>query len=271
MKQSTKVSFLKKPLVAVALVAAMTVTAFAAWTYLAPSDVANHFDAPALATAFDSEDALLVNETKSQNGYDISFLGLVSGAGLSGLETAMSSGENGAMTIMDASEQNSSGYNVESDKTYAVVAIAKEDGEMSLDDAFFVSPIIHGIQPWQYNIASMNGMYQSVILDGVLYRLIECDSMEVFADRGLSLVVSSTVFYSTEAFDYDGATGLVSPKPGFDGVNVVFDLPLDPAKGDFYKGQQYLDSLWDDSAAPKESGTAEGSDDLNDSFTIVTE
>ncbi len=66
-----------------------------------------------------------------------------------------------------------------------------------------------------------------------MYRIIECDSLEMFADRGLTLIVSSTDFYSNEAFDYNEAAGTVSPNPDFDGVNLIFDLPLDTANADY--------------------------------------
>lgn len=226
---NTKTNRILRPLMAVALVALLSVSAFAAWHFLSPADVADQFDAPALAEAFRSEDALLIQESQSQNGYDISLLGIVSGSGLTALDST-----------------------VDTAKTYAVVAIEKQNGVMPdvSDDAFdevpfFVSPLITGQTPWMYNIASMGGGYSTCVVDGVMYRLIECDSVEMFADRGLKLIVSSTNFYSTEAFDYNETTGLVSPKPDFDGVNMIFDLPIDPAKGNFEAAQAYLDTLWD--------------------------
>jgi hypothetical protein len=144
-------------------------------------------------------------------------------------------------------------------KTYAVVAIARQDDTMpAVSDAgydgtpFFISPLIHGQKPWQFNAASMGGGYAACVKEGIMYRLIECDNIEMFADRGLSLIVSSTDFYSIEAFDYNEGTGLVTPKTDFDGVNVIFDLPLDVAHADYEKAQEYLDTLWDDSTEPLE-------------------
>ncbi|SHH55107.1 hypothetical protein SAMN02745823_00258 [Sporobacter termitidis DSM 10068] len=230
-------------------------TAFAAWYFLSPSDVADRLESPALAEAFRSNDALLVNETKSQGGYDVTFLGIVSGKGLTALDSA-----------------------VDTAKSYAVVAIAKQDGSMpdtsdeDFDNVpFFVSPLIKGQKPWLYNIASMNGGYSACVADGVMYRLIDCDSLEMFADRGLELIVSSTDFYSTEAYNYDEASGLVAPNPDFEGVNLVFDLPLDPTKGDFEKARQYLDTLWEDTgtngaeAAFGQAAAADKSVELHDS------
>ncbi|WP_152967801.1 DUF4179 domain-containing protein [Oxobacter pfennigii] len=228
-KSAIRPSFSAAAAVVMALVF-VTTTAFAAWYFLSPSDVADRLESPVLAEAFRSDDALLVNETKFKGGYDVTFLGIVSGKGLTELDGT-----------------------VDTAKSYAVVAIAKQEGSMpdtSGEDfgnvPFFVSPLIKGQKPWLYNIASMNGGYSACVVDGVMYRLIDCDSLEMFADRGLELIVSSTNFYSTKAYNYDEATGLVTPNPDFDGVNLVFDLPLDPAKGDFEKARQYLDTLWDD-------------------------
>ena len=101
------------------------------------------------------------------------------------------------------------------EKTYAVVAITKQEGSMpdTSDEDYnstpFCIPVIHGQEPWLYNIAGMNGGYSAFVKDGIMYRLIECDSLEMFADRGLSLIVSSTTFYDINAYNYDEATGLL--------------------------------------------------------------
>ncbi len=150
---------------------------------------------------------------------------------------------------------------VNAERTYAVVAIKKQDGSPmpAVSDGdygkppFFVSPLIHGQEPWRYNIASMGGGAATTVIDGVMYRLIECDSIEMFADRGLSLIVSTTDFFDKAAFNYDEATGLVSPNESFDGVNLVFNLPIDPAKADAAKAEQYLKDLWADDSTDGDS------------------
>ena len=45
----------------------------------------------------------------------------------------------------------------------------------------------------------------------------------------------------------DEATGLITEAKDFDGLNILFDLPLDPAKADPERAKQYIDSLWNDS------------------------
>lgn len=238
MHKNKRYRMILRPVLAVLMVLILSGSAYAAWKFLSPSDVANMTGNSALADAFASEDAVTINETKSQNGLDVTLLGLVSGSGLSGMDETL-----------------------EECKTYAVVAFARQEGTSPdagslMDDTFFVSPLIHGEKPWQYNIASMGGGYGGFMEGDVYYRLIDCDNVEMFADRGLSLIVSSTPFYSIEAYDYDEKTGLVTPNAAFDGLNLVFDLPLDTSKADPAKAQAYLDTVWDtkDDGEPVEDG-----------------
>jgi hypothetical protein len=229
-------------------------TVFAALHFLSPSQVAQEFKYPVLAEAFESDNALIINETLSDDGYNVTLLGVVSGKGLD-----------------EFAEE------IDKNKTYAVVAVEKENGEMPATTAsdydstpFFVSPLIHGQNPWQFNMASMGGGTASFIRDGVMYRLVECDNVEMFADRGLTFIVSSTHFYDINAYTYDEGTGLVTPNPDFDGVNLMFDLPLDTSKADHEKAQEYLDNLWDENTERAEqSPVPEG--DVNTELTITDE
>lgn len=228
-------AFLKKRtaavLIAAVVIVTMSITALAAWHLLKPEQVAEEFGNKALADAFKSENALEINKTVISGGYNITLLGITSGKGLSDLK--------------------STAVNINDEKTYAVVSIARQDGSpmpKTQDEAygqvrFFVSPLIKGQKPWQVNIASMNGGYSECVIDGVMYRLIECDGVEMFADRGLYLCVSSGAFYDINAYSYNEKTGEISPKSGFEGVNALFDLPLDVKKSDPKKADQYLQDL----------------------------
>lgn len=233
MRKNTR-KLIPVPILAVALTLLMSITALAAWKILSPKEVAKELGDNGLMQAFQSEDAIEINETITSGGYNISLLGVVSGQGLSDFK--------------------GSAEEIHPDRTYAVVAISKEDQSPmpdTSDDAyndisFFVSPLIKGEKPWLYNIASMGGSYTEKVINGVMYRIIECDGVEIFADRGIYLCVSSTPFYSVEAFNYDEVTGIITPNPEFDGVNVIFDLPLDPSKADPNKAEKYLQELYKD-------------------------
>jgi hypothetical protein len=216
---------------AIALTFLLSATTFAAWTFLNPGQIARKIGDNKLAAAFQSEDAVTINSTKESGDYSFTLHGILSGKGLA--------------------DFTGSAADTNPDRTYAVVSIQRKDGSPmpSANDPeygnspFFVSLLVKGLTPWQYNIASMGGSYAEVIEDGVLYRLIECDGIEIFADRGLYLCVSTTTFYDINAFDYNEATGAITANPSFRGSSVIFDLPIDPSNADPDRAAAYLNEF----------------------------
>lgn len=243
---------------------ALSVTAYAAAQLFSSRQVAEHLGEKALAEAFESKDAIEMNRTVDSGDYRVTLHGIVSGAGLRGFEGLESS--EGSESSESSESSGSSAQAIKPDKTYAVVSIARQDGapmphtsDPSYGEVpFFVSPLIKGLKPWQVNIASMGGGYSEFVLDGVMYRLIECDGVEMFADRGVYLAISSgSSFYSNDAFAYDDSTGEVSPKTGYEGAAVLFVLPLDPGKADRAKADAYLEQLLKEPSADNGAGQAE--------------
>jgi len=209
----------------------MSVTAIAATQFFSSDQVAVHLGEKMLAKAFESSDAIEVNQSVDSGDYKFTLHGIVSGAGLKELNDTDSTNE------------------IHPERTYAVVSIARQDGRPMPktsdpeygEESFFVSPLIKGLKPWQVNIASMKGGYSEVVLDGIQYRLIECDGVEMFADRGVYLAISSgSPFFNSEAFAYNESTGEVTAKSG---VSLLMDLPLDKAKADPAKAEAYLKEL----------------------------
>lgn len=212
---------------------AMSITAVAATQLFSPKQVAEHAGDRILSEAFESSDAIEINQTASSGNYTFTLHGIVSGAGLSELPGS-------------AAERHP-------ERTYAVISIARQDGKPMPhtsdpdfgEESFFISPLVKGLKPWQVNIASMGGSYSEFVMDGIMYRLIECDGVAMFADRGVYMAMSSgSPFYNTEAFDYNESTGEVSPRTDYDGASLLFDLPLDKAKADPEKADAYLQELW---------------------------
>ncbi|QZY54963.1 hypothetical protein [Crassaminicella profunda] len=226
---------------------AMSITVLAAWYFLSPKQVAEHLKNETLAQAFEQKNAIKINESIISGGYNFNLLGIVSGENLSDFRASIE--------------------DIHSDRTYAVVSIVKQDGSKmpDIDDEeygknpFFISPLIKGQKPWQVNIASMNGGYNDCVIEGVMYRLIECDGVEMFADRGLYLCISNTDSYSINAFNYNEQTGEISPNVDYKGANALFKLPLDIKKADHEKAEKYLAELLKE---PKEDST-----DIKESFT----
>lgn len=222
-------------LTAVLLLGACSLTAFAAWNYLMPEKVAQEAGDAGLADAFLGEGAVLINETQSSGGYDVTLLGMVSGEALS--EQQRFHEEGGESRVL-------------SDRTYAVVAIANSDGtpmqesrKEGEEPEIFTSPLIGGYHPAFYNLATMRGNYTQMYVDGILYRLVECDNVEIFADRALYFCICDGSFYNGEAYLYDKETGAISRNEEYDGLNALFALPIDSTKADPEKAAAYLEEL----------------------------
>ena len=227
---------LKAVLLAAAVVAAMSVTAYAAIT-LAPRDVAQRAGNEALAAAFEGEDAITVNETKTVGDYNVTLMGLVSGTGLSRVESLPDS--------------------VDQDKIYAVLAYARTDGADITEDVpdLTVSPLVEGYAPWRLNAWTLGGGVSSFAQEGVLYYLFECDNVEPFADHTVYLAVYPGTHTppSAELFGFEDATGVITSK----GEAALFSLPLDESKANAQKAEE-LAGIWDQPqpAAPQTSGEA---------------
>ncbi|MEI7027046.1 hypothetical protein [Paenibacillus sp. y28] len=221
---------LSAALLAAALLLVLSVSAYAATKLLNANQVAVQFEDRLLANAFASADALRIEHSQNAGDYHFTLHGLVSGSGLS--------------EFPNASEQ------IFPDRTYAVVSISRQDGKPMPDVAdpeygkepFFISPLIKGLEPWKFNIVTMNGAYSEDVIDGVMYRLIACDQIEIFADKGVYLAISSgSPFYNNKAFAYDAATGEIHANKDYPGAAVLFDLPLNPAKADPVKAETYME------------------------------
>lgn len=227
---------LKAVLLAAAVVAAMSVTAYAAIT-LAPRDVAQRAGNEALAAAFEGEDAITVNETKTVGDYNVTLMGLVSGTGLSRVESLPDS--------------------VDQDKTYAVLAYARTDGADITEGVpdLTVSPLVEGYAPWRLNAWTLGGGVSSFAQEGVLYYLFECDNVEPFADHTVYLAVYPGTHTppSAELFGFEDATGVITSK----GEAALFSLPLDESKANAQKAEE-LAGIWGQPqpAAPQTSGEA---------------
>lgn len=228
----------KKRIPAAAMVTVLTLcvgsaTAFAAWKYMSPDKVAEVTEDKGLAAAFQGKDAITINETQEYGKYKITLLGVVSGKNLSQYMTADDAGK------------------IKEDRTYVVTAIENADGTprpATNDDAygeepFFVSPLIKGYNPEEYNIVTMNGGYTEIVEEGIQYRISECDNVEIFADQGLYLCVSDSSFYKQDAYKYDETTGEITRNENYDGVNALFDLPMDKSKADKAAAEEYIKEL----------------------------
>ena len=230
-----------------AVLFAGSLTAAAAWKYLTPDEVAETVEDQGLAAAFQSEDAVYLNESQECGAYRITLLGVVSGKNLSQYVTSDDTG-------------------IREDRTYVVTAIENLDGsprpavsdESYGTDPFFVSPLIEGQDPNWFNIITMGGGYSEIVQDGIQYRITETDNVEAFADRTLYLAVCSGTFYDQGAYQFDQATGQISRNESYGGVNALFCLPLDSSKADKEAAEAYIQRVEKELFGEGGSGSPEG-------------
>lgn len=213
---------------------------FAAHQYLSAQQAATTLGHAKLAQKLQGSEAM--SETITDGDYKATVLGTATGA-----------------NIMDF---QSSINDISPERTYVVVAVEKTDGtSMTYDDEILVTPLISGLSPWQYNIFTMNGGSTSQVIDGVLYRIIEFDNIEYFADRPVYIGVVSDSFINNQTFAFDEQTGKISANDNFDGTNILFELKLDPSKANPQKAEEYLKAL-DESM--NSSGDSEDIDENGD-------
>ena len=221
----------KKPLrimiAAAAAVALMTTTVFAISALLSPAQVAEQTGNAAIAEAFRSEEAVLLNETAQAGDYTITLLGMTTGQEL--------------MFINDMP--------VESDRSYIVVAVARTDGTAiapeeellapSGENSITFSPLVEGWAPHHVNAWSLNCSGHGTTVEGVRYYLFDYENLGIFADRTVYLAVYEGFAPSTSIFTMAG-DGTISYAEGYEGVRLMFTLPLDPAKADPEAAQRLL-------------------------------
>jgi len=234
-KTAARRTFSRVAAVAAAL-AIFTTTAFAAWHFLNASEVADIFNNSALSAAFESENAININTSVTSGDYIFTLLAIVSGKDIKE-HPIYSNGE------------------ILSDRTYSVLAIQKTDGSPmpnTSDDEygnmpFYTSPYVKGQKPWIVNAHTLNGGYSEMVVDGVMYRILECDEITMFADRGVYLGINTgTIGNHSQAFIYNDQTGELKANPNYNGSSAVFELPFDKALADSEKAERYLESLFND-------------------------
>ena len=176
-RQTAKIAELEKECISVkkkgfiravsiaAAVAMLTVSAYAASRLLSPAQVADMHGNAALAQAFESGDAVQINQSVQTENLFVTLAGLVSGKNLSGLT--------------DQADQA---------RTYAVMILESLDGtpldrgDFSLMD-YTVTPLVAGFTPWSVNNWTLDAGVSLLEQDGVLYYLLDTQNIEMFADH----------------------------------------------------------------------------------------
>lgn len=242
-KNMIKIPFFKTvPVAAAAMIGILvagSLTTYAAWKFLSAEQVVEIAGDTKLANAFKGEDAIAVNESQSFGDYKVTLLGATSGKNLSDYMLKC----NGEL---------------KDNRTYAVVSISKKDGtampetdtfssEMTEKDEFFVTPFIKGENPVDINVFKINGSSTVFTEGGVEYQIVSCDNLEAFAKRGVYLGVLMTRLIDDTVYHFDKETGEITRNEDYDGMNLLFNLPLDESKGNEAAAEKQL-AKWDKDA-----------------------
>lgn len=200
-----------------------SISIYAAHKFLQPEHVAEKMNDHKLKDALQSEDATIINETQSYGGYDVTLLSIVSGKDLTEF----------AITAEDG---------VHDDRTYAVIAIANSDQTpiSNGEHSFFTSLLIQGLNPNRYNAYTFDGVCFDIEEDGILYRIADCDNVEIFADREIYMCVSDGTGYNADAYAYDETAGTIFRNETYNGLNALFRLPFDASKADPKAAAEYI-------------------------------
>ncbi len=223
--------------IAVAVIATLlTGTVFAISSLLSASQVADMLEENAIARAFESEDALIINESQQVDDYLVTLHGIVSGEGVA----AISGG-------------------ITADRSYVVISISYADGREfdPCDDLpMHFTPLIDGYEPWKVNMFSLNSCAVSTGVDGVMYCLYEMDSLEMFADSRVRIFGydRGLVAPSSEVFSI-GADGVIDYNENYNGLRVIFELPMDKSKADPEAVQEWL-KRWEEESSSAENNSA---------------
>lgn len=203
-----------------ASVAVLAVSVSAAVLFLNPADVAEQAGEPAVAAAFQSENAVAINESAVVGDYTVTLDGMVSGADLS----------------REAAEYNGE---IISDRTYAVYHVARTDGA-PLEDYpdLAYTPLVEGYHVSAVNAWTLGTSTASFIQDGVAYHLFDTRNLEMFADHTVYFAVYEGSVPSVDTFSMT-KDGAISLREGVNGV--LFTLPLDAGKADPAAAQAFVE------------------------------
>ncbi len=208
---------------AAAAIMLLTGTAFAFSALLTPSQVAQQVDegkgSPDIAQAFESEDAVYINQTLTVGDYIFTLLGITSADRLD--------------FINDLPEENRHSYIVLAAERADGVPFKPEDGllDRAGRENLSITPLVEGWAPHVVNAWSLDCSGHGLTVDGVRYYLFDYTNLELFADRTVYLAIYEGLAPSPDRIVmYDDGT--IGFAPTYTGEGAMFTLPVDPSRAD---------------------------------------
>lgn len=228
-KTMFKAKTIKIILAAILAIILLSVTATAIVAHITSSDVATFYEDNALAEAFKSKEAKVINQTITTDEYTITLLGIVSGKQLTDWQAQGKLDTEKSYIAVMAS------YNDGKKMDYT---LSEEEPEPFSDLHFTVA--FDYAAPWMFPAEE----YWPICIDGVAYYLIDSINLEPFANRNVKLFAyDKYTFPSGEIFYFNQETGKLTYNEKYNGVKAVFDLPLDKSKVNAEEAKQIL-SEW---------------------------
>lgn len=256
-KENKTMNFSKTEKLAVGIAAAvalLAVSVSAAMLWLTPSQVADRYDQPLLAEAFEGPGAIEINKTVETGDFAVTLLGLVSGENL------------------DVKNQD-----LDKAHTYAVLALRRLDREPLETQTFeftryTMTPLVAGCSPAAVNSWTLNAGVSGFAEDGIYYYLLDTASIEMFADRTVYMAFYEGFVPNNTIFSVND-DGTIAFCDDFDGVQALFELPLDAAKADPAAVEDFLaeyDIGWTNERTPLEDGDYIIDEQETDDGKIIT-
>lgn len=204
----------RKPLKVAALVLVamllLSFGAYAVFSLLSASQVAEQVGSKELAALF--EESNFEPVTVKGEVYSVTFMGIAPG------EIFYANEENGPMVSENA--------------VYAVWAVYRNDGEPLDQMAGSPIQVIPVMDGYRANCLFSMGMSTSGFgKDGVLYYLLNCTDLEIFADKNVKLMAFEGMFPTADILTSDDKGEIVYAE-GYNGFKAVFELDLDESKAD---------------------------------------
>ena len=233
----------------------LTSTVFALSALLSARDVAQQTGDRDFITAFESEDAVSVNQSAVVGDYELTLLGIASGDRLD--------------FINDQAIENRHSYVVLAARRTDGTPIAPEDG-LEYDDTgreFAISPLVEGWAPHMVNSWSLNCAGHGLTIDGVRYYLFDYTNLELFADRTVYLAVYEGLAPTIEKFTLH-EDGSITFAEGYTGLGTMFTLPVDPSRADPEAAMQLLEEsgILGETGIPEDASSAE-----SETVTVVVD
>jgi len=218
-----------KAAIAAALILALGISAFAVLTQYTPAEIALALQSPQLAKVLREGKGTIINKSQTSGDYVVTLIGTASAEDLDYIFSEDDTFGSGSMALLSVARKDGQ----------PMPPLAERDENTF--GAIHTFLVFDGYVPWQVSIGAGGS---STVLDGVQYQAINYDEIECFAGRKVHLFVSDS-FPGSDTLTFDVKDISIRLNPKYEGVCMLFELPLDPAKADAEKAKAFVEAFAD--------------------------